>query len=430
MTTATNKCPPGFQLIPLSHLVLGAKLREPIYDASSVDRDLLLLAAGKKISQGVLDQLAKRGVTEVRISTREWQRMQKVKSTLSDPNSAASAAVKRASHIELRDMSQRFGVSAKSFLNQVKQHGEATYQAEKVQTFVQAYQETTQQVASLLDAFASGDIPETSEMVGASQEQLNRITEDMDLVVSMGLNSNTKISPAQRSLKTAMLAMSVGTTLGLKKEELIELGIGCLVHDVGMQFVPPELVDSPRKLSDIEFLEITKHPSAAFDLLRQLPDVPTGSRMVAYQMHERWNGSGYPRQRHGVQIHSLARIAMVADVFIALITPRPDREDILPYDAMKRILDMTRNGLFDPDVVRGLLKTTSLFPVGSYVTLNDSRMARVVRAHPELFTRPVVEIISLDDNKTESPQVVNIATAPGLEIVRALPNPFRNKPKQ
>ncbi|MCA9069287.1 MAG: HD domain-containing protein [Planctomycetaceae bacterium] len=423
MSSVNTDCPPGFQLVPLSYLAVGAKLREPIFDAGSMDRDLLLLAAGKKISQGVLDQLAKRGVTEVRISIRELQRMQKAKSALSDPNSAASAAVKRASHIELRDVSQKFGVSVKSHINQVKQHGETAYQSEKLQTFVEAYQETTKNVASLLDGMCSGDIPETADLVGVSQTQIDQIAEDMDLVVSLGLHSKSAISATQRSLKTAMHAMSVGTTLGLPANELVELGIGCLVHDVGMRFVPPELINSPNRLDDIDFLEVTKHPSITFDLLRELPDVPTGSRMVAYQMHERWNGSGYPRQRHGVQIHTLARIAMVADVFIALLTPRPDRPAILPYDAMRRVLEMTQEGLFDPEVVRGLLKTTSLFPIGSYVALNDSRTARVVRAHRELFTRPVVEIISLND-KNKSPEVVNIATAPGLEIVRAVPNPF------
>lgn len=413
---------PAYQLVPLSSLTIGAKLREPIFDAQSEDRDLLLLAGGKTITQGVLDQLAKRGVSEVRISTRELQRMQKAKSALNDPNSEATAAVRRAAKVELRDVSQRFGVSIQSHLNQVKQHGDTPYRAEKLQSFVETYQETTKNVATLLDGLCQGELADTSQMVDASQEQLNRIADDMDLVVSLGLKAGDNSNSVQRSLRTAMLAMSVGTSLGLKRDELIELGIGCLVHDVGMRFVPQELVLAPRRLTPIEFLEITKHPSMTFDLLRELPDVPTGSRMVAYQMHERWNGTGYPRRRHGIQIHVLARIAMVADVFVALISPRPHRPARLPYEAMRTILDETKDGLFEPEVVRGLLRTTSLFPVGSYVGLNDSRVGRVIRAHRELFTRPVVEIQSLDGTVHDPPQVVNIATAPGLEIVRALPN--------
>ncbi len=175
-------------------------------------------------------------------------------------------------------------------------------------------------------------------------------------------------------------------------------------------------------MNQIEFLEITKHPSITFELLKHMMDIPTGARMVAYQMHERFNGSGYPRQRRGAQIHALARIAMVADTFVAMVSPRPYRPPILPYKVMEFILHCTKLGHFDPDVVRGLLQTTGLFPVGSFVALNDDRVGRVVRAHPELFNRPVVEI-QLPEGSDGEPEVLNIASSPDVEIVRALPIP-------
>jgi HD-GYP domain-containing protein (c-di-GMP phosphodiesterase class II) len=184
--------------------------------------------------------------------------------------------------------------------------------------------------------------------------------------------------------------------------------------------VPQDLVFATRQLNQIEFLEITKHPSITFDLLQRMPDVPTGARMVAYQLHERFDGSGYPRGRHGAQIHPLARIAMVADTFVAMVSPRPHRPPILPYKVMEFILHCTKLGKFDPDVVRGLLQTVGLFPIGSYVALSDNRVGRVVRAHREFFNRPVVEI-QLPEGTPGEPEVVNIATAPGLDIVRALP---------
>jgi HD-GYP domain-containing protein (c-di-GMP phosphodiesterase class II) len=175
-------------------------------------------------------------------------------------------------------------------------------------------------------------------------------------------------------------------------------------------------------LNQIEFLEITKHCSITFELLQKMPDVPTGARMVAYQLHERFDGSGYPRQRRGAQIHPLARIAMVADMFVAMISPRPHRPPILPYKAMEFILHSTKLGKFDPDVVRGLLQTVGLFPIGSYVLLSDHRTARVIRAHRELFNRPVVEI-QPNDGPPAEPEVVDLAAMPGLEIIRALPIP-------
>ena len=144
--------------------------------------------------------------------------------------------------------------------------------------------------------------------------------------------------------------------------------------------------------------------------------------MVAYQMHERFNGTGYPRQRHGAQIHPLARIAMVADAFVAMVSPRPHRPAVLPYKVMEYLLHCTKLGQFDPDVMRGLLQTISLFPIGSYVELSDNRVGRVVRAHRELYNSPVVEIPPQEDSSAE-PEVVDIAATPSVQIVRALPRP-------
>ncbi len=352
----------------------------------------MLLAAGHQLTQNVVDQLVKRGISEVRVSLRELERLSKPQGSLAERNPAAAAAVKRASQEEFRDAVERFSISPQSHLHHVKRHGAITYPPAGIEKVLDNYQKTTDQVDMLLDGLCQGNMPSSAQMAGASQESLDLIADDIDLVVALGLNPADELYSSQHSLQTAMLAMAVGTTLGLKRDELVELGIGCLVHDAGMRFVPQELIQANRKLTDIEFLEITKHPIITFELLQNTPDVPTGSRMVAYQMHERLNGTGYPRQRHGTQIHPLARIAMVADTFVAMVSPRPHRLGMLPYKVMQYMLLAVKHGLFDANVVRGLLQTTSLFPIGSYVELNDGRTARVVRAHRELFNKPVVEI--------------------------------------
>lgn len=413
-----------FTIIPISELPLGGKLREPIYDAeTSTGKDLLLLAAGHTITKGVVDQLIKRGVSEVRVASSELKRMQKECARGSvEANSKTQAAIKRASREELRDAVEKFGISVQSHIHQVKRHGTTTFKKEQVTEFVKEYEKSNDQVATMLDGLCEGTLSDAGSVTQTSEESLDRVVDDMDLVVALGLTPAEGVYSSKHSLQTAMLSMAIGTSLGLKREQLVEMGIGCLVHDAGMRLIPQELVHAPRQLSQIEFLEITKHPSITFELLQKMSDVPTGARMVAYQLHERFDGSGYPRQRHGAQINPLARVAMVADTFVAMVSPRPHRPPVLPYKVMEFILHCTKLGKFDPDVVRGLLQTVGLFPIGSYVALSDDRVGRVVRAHRELFSRPVVEIQSTKGTDGE-PEVVNIATAPGLEIVRALPIP-------
>jgi HD-GYP domain-containing protein (c-di-GMP phosphodiesterase class II) len=198
---------------------------------------------------------------------------------------------------------------------------------------------------------------------------------------------------------------------------LVELGIGCLMHDEGMLQVEAQILRSDKVLDRVQFLEITKHPAVTFDMLKDLKNVPSSARLVAYQMHERLNGTGYPRQRHACQIHPFSKIAAVADVFVALISPRPHRPGMLPYHAVEELIRGARNGLFDGSVVRALLHTVSLFPIGSCVEMNDGRVGRVVRANGKAYTRPVVELWAPE---VVQPQVdiVDLAAASELAIVR------------
>src|SRR5690606_27821163 len=103
------------------------------------------------------------------------------------------------------------------------------------------------------------------------------------------------------------------------------------------------------------------------------------------------DGSGYPRGRTAQKIHPLAKIAGVADTFTALVARRPYRPGMLPYHAMVQMLRDVGAGLYDGQIVRALLNTVSLFPIGSFVALNDGRVGRVLRSNGAFYDRPMVE---------------------------------------
>src|SRR5262249_70558 len=152
-----------------------------------------------------------------------------------------------------------------------------------------------------------------------------------------------------------------------------------LIHDLGMLRIQGVDLHDGRILGNTDFREIVKHPIYTLELLRQhAGKLPVGSCMVAYQMHDRLNGTGYPRGRTADQIHELAKIAAVADVFVALTSNRPHRPGLLPYYALERILHGVKDGFYDSQVARALLKTVSLFPVGSSVQLTDGRTGVVI----------------------------------------------------
>lgn len=291
-----------------------------------------------------------------------------------------------------------------------------------VKRFVETFDRSSAHLSELFCSLQAGRSADLGAIEVITREGLVQAAEDLDVFVALGMSPPDGNYPGRHSLHVAMVAISIAATLGHDDRSLVELGMGCMLHDLGMLRVQDVNYHDSRVLGPTDFAEITKHPFHTFDLLeKHLDRVPRISRLVAYQMHERYNGSGYPRGRRGHQIHELARVAAVADVFVALTSPRPHRPAMLPYYALERLLRGVKEGLYDPNAVRGLLKTVSLFPVGSYVALSDGRAARVIRANGERYAQPLVEICGADISPT--PVMVDLTETTDLKVVSAVPAP-------
>ena len=307
------------------------------------------------------------------------------------------------------------------FLNGVKSHAALPYDPIAMDRFNQHYDDSLQQVESFVRTLEQGRPLDLAVPEAITRDALVKATQDLDLFVRLGINPPAGDYPGRHSLHVAMLAAAVGANLGWDEKTLTELGVGCLLHDVGMLRVPKTCYDTDQVLDDGQFVEIVRHPLHTFDLLADnYSRVPLASRMVAFQIHERTNGSGYPRNRSSEMIHEAAKVAAVADVYVALVSPRPHRPALMPYYAMEHLLYEVKNGTFEGKAVRALLKTISLFPIGSYLALADGRVGRVIRANGEHYGRPIIEAWQ-EDQLDLGPVVVDLAQEPQTTIRGPLP---------
>jgi HD domain len=309
------------------------------------------------------------------------------------------------------------------FLDVVQKPRDGVYSNEAMRRFVDCFERSSAQVANFFQQVPNGQAANLSELETVAQQGLMRAAEDPDLFVTLGINVPSGTSPGRHSLHVAMVAMSIGATLGYDTLALMELALGCLIHDLGMLRVDRINYNEGRVLGSSDFREIAKHPMYTLELLKhQLDRVPHAARMVAYQMHERTNGSGYPRGRQAHQIHDLAKIAGVADVFVALTSERPHRPGMMPYYALERILHGVKDGLYDGAVVRALIKTVSLFPVGSYVALSDGRTGKVMRANGDHYAKPV--ILAWDESDPAGTQAtVDLSKEEKISVHSAISTP-------
>jgi len=159
------------------------------------------------------------------------------------------------------------------------------------------------------------------------------------------------------SVNVGVLAISLAKEILRKQDrhDMHALGAGFFLHDVGKVYIDEAIINKPGKLTEEEMNTMRKHPAMGFKLLNETKQISIESRLIVLQHHERHNGMGYPRKLRGEDIHIYGRICSVADVFDALVSKRPYKAQLKPFDALKlmkeEMLDHFHKDVFEKFVL-------------------------------------------------------------------------------
>lgn len=253
----------------------------------------------------------------------------------------------------------------------------------------------------LLRTAVTGESVSVNELNTLMGSYLTELSSDMDMVMEIAASAAQQRSISEHCLNVALLSMALGLELGLKDDDLRSLGTTALVHDWGLLKVPGRILNSKQRWTLSEELEVQKHSMYSLEILKNISGLPGIVPLLSYQMHERPDGSGYPRARQADKIHPLAKILRVADDYMTLVTARPWRPRYKAYSAMVEVLKRASKGKLDPTAVRALLNVQSMFPIGSLSRLNDGRIVRTIRRNGEDYYNPIVEVIKTGDGPVE-----------------------------
>jgi HD-GYP domain-containing protein (c-di-GMP phosphodiesterase class II) len=224
-------------------------------------------------------------------------------------------------------------------------------------------------------------------------------------------------------LNVCILAINIAAAAKYNEQQVCEIGMGALLHDVGMLLVPEEIRFKKGRLSKDEWFEVQKHSILGIHILEKISHLPESALLVTYQNHERGNGKGYPKQRSDRFIHPFAKIVQVADVYESLCSPRDYRPPYLPYRAMELLIKMSAKNLLSVEYVKAFMTYASLFPIGSIVELSNHSIGRVIQANEQHQTKPIVSVIIDPDgaflNQEKIYQIV-LFKEPSMQIIRAI----------
>lgn len=200
----------------------------------------------------------------------------------------------------------------------------------------------------------------------------------------------------QHSVNVAVLAGVIGIAKGFNRIQLEELGIGALLFDIGMTKMPENLLKANRDLSPQERKILEQHPQEGFDILRKYYDISLVSAHCAYQHHERFDGSGYPRGLKGNDIHIYAQIIGLADMYDALVSPRPHRKRYTTSEAIE-FLFAAGGTYFDHELIKLFCSHISIYPIATTLLLNTGQTVVVVENSELASHRPIVRVVKEAD---------------------------------
>ncbi len=399
----------NFVSVTVDSLQAGMQLDCALYSS----RGALLLPAGVEITYRLLGRLRRYNIFEVHlresacppnagVSTERADAEQDA--TTSEQSSSLDAKVRR----NLRNGKAK-APRPKLSLDNLRAE---TQRAREV------YSEAVPKVESvLLDVFRGRrSSPQALKKVLSKFVDLTQLDDSL-LAATVSFGDASEEYLFQHGLNVALMSIAAATEMAVSEEDVVTIGLGALMQDVGMLRIPDALRFAPRALTENERLEIKRHPIYSVDLLERI-GIEETSLAIAYQSHERPDRSGYPKGRHGMLIHPYARIVAAADAYVALSSNRPHRPGCSPYRAMETLLQEANRDRFDRNAIRILLDCVSLFPIGSYVRLSDGRIAKVLRANPGLHTKPVV--VGLHPDGSESDTELDLARDGSVRITQAL----------
>jgi putative nucleotidyltransferase with HDIG domain len=204
---------------------------------------------------------------------------------------------------------------------------------------------------------------------------------------------------AEHCLNVCILAATFARHLGLLEDEIRKLALCGLLHDIGKSRVPAVILEKPSSLTPEEFRLVQDHAVFGRDILMGVSKVDHATVDVAYNHHERMDGSGYPRGIKSSQIPYFAKVIAVCDTYDAITSNRIYDKGRASMEALD-IIHRGKGGQFDEELAKEFIRCIGIYPPGSIVVLSGGEVGIVIASNPKNKLRPQVLLVR-DQNKAK-----------------------------
>lgn len=255
-------------------------------------------------------------------------------------------------------------------------------------------------VVKLLNVLRSGkniDVSHLKTVVNLIMDDI--YPQDVGLLTLLTLKEYNEYAYVH-SVNVGIVSMLLAKKIGMKENDVREIGMGAFLHDVGKINTPAEIVWKLDGDTEEEKKIVREHPLFGHSILKSAGGVPEGALEIVLKHHEHFNGSGYPSGIDDKSLSSGVRVVSICNHYDFLITAGEKKAPITPREALFRIQKLAGT-VFNPIIVNSFLREMTrhvmdgpMYPVGSVVLLSTREIAIVREIRKESDLQPLVDIIS------------------------------------
>ncbi len=235
-------------------------------------------------------------------------------------------------------------------------------------------------------------VPSKPKLAREQSEALSRALVDKMLgageVCIRLLNEVAGDKASAHAINVAVIALLLGKTFNLAESDMLDLGVGALLHDIGKLDLPERLRHREDHFSQSESLYYQEHVAHGGEHARRM-GLTDGARWVIEQHHEHADGSGFPLRMTSERMSVAARIVALVNRYDNLCNPNVPSRALTPHEALSLLFAQGKTK-FDATIMGAFVKMMGVYPPGSAVQLTDDRFALVVAVNSNRPLKPRV----------------------------------------
>lgn len=252
--------------------------------------------------------------------------------------------------------------------------------------------EAKKTIRNILDDVRFGKQIETEKVETIVDKMLESISRNPDALISVARLREVDEYTYVHSLAVCTLMISFGSYLKYDPHILREVGVGAMLHDIGKMRVPQSLLTKRHGLSDAEYRQMQEHVVFSREILEGTKGISQTSILLAFQHHERVDGTGYPQGLDGRQTSEFGQAAAIADVYDAMTSKRCYQRKYEPTEVLKKLFEWSEN-LYNKTLVQHFIRNVGIYPIGVLVRLESGLLGVVLNHGEKSLLHPVVRVV-------------------------------------